>query len=237
MFSLIFPGQGSQAVGMCKDLYENFEIVKKLFNEADKILEFPISKIILDGPKNQLDLTENTQPAIFLVGYSIFSVITNEHKLDINNCSYFAGHSLGEYTALASAGYLSFSDTIKILKTRGRAMQSSVPKGEGGMVAVLGSKIETIEKLISENKNNYKCFIANDNSEGQIVVSGKNMDLENFSKNLKKKTIKNIKLSVSAPFHCELMAKATGIMKDEIEKLTFVPSERFIVSNVTGKNK
>ena len=235
MFSLIFPGQGSQTVGMCKDMYLKFDLIKKIFKEADDILNFPITDLIFNGPKEKLDLTENTQPAIFLVGYSIFSVITNEHKLDINNCSYFAGHSLGEYTALASAGYLSFSDTIKILKTRGRAMQSSVPKGEGGMVAVLGSKIETIEKLISENKNKYKCFIANDNSEGQIVVSGKNIDLENFSSDLKKKTIKNIKLSVSAPFHCELMAKATGIMKDEIEKLTFVPSERFIVSNVTGK--
>ena len=235
MFSLIFPGQGSQAVGMCKDLYENFDLVKKLFNEANEILNFPISKIILEGPKDQLDLTENTQPAIFLVGYSIYSVISKKLKGDTYKCLYFAGHSLGEYTALASAGYISFEDTIKILKIRGSAMQSSIPKGEGGMLAVLGSKIEIIEKLIFENKSNYECFVANDNSDGQIVVSGKNKDLKKFSYDLKKQAIKNIKLAVSAPFHCKLMAKATEIMKAEIEKLNITQSDRFIISNVTGK--
>ena len=235
MFSLIFPGQGSQAVGMCKDLYENFDLVKKLFNEANEILNFPISKIILEGPKDQLDLTENTQPAIFLVGYSIYSVMSKKLKGDTYKCLYFAGHSLGEYTALASAGYISFEDTIKILKIRGSAMQSSIPKGEGGMLAVLGSKIEIIEKLIFENKSNYECFVANDNSDGQIVVSGKNKDLKKFSYDLKKQAIKNIKLAVSAPFHCKLMAKATEIMKAEIEKLNITQSDRFIISNVTGK--
>ena len=235
MFSLIFPGQGSQVVGMCKDLYENFDLVKKLFNEANEILNFPISKIILEGPKDQLDLTENTQPAIFLVGYSIYSVMSKKLKGDTYKCLYFAGHSLGEYTALASAGYISFEDTIKILKIRGSAMQSSIPKGEGGMLAVLGSKIEIIEKLIFENKSNYECFVANDNSDGQIVVSGKNKDLKKFSYDLKKQAIKNIKLAVSAPFHCKLMAKATEIMKAEIEKLNITQSDRFIISNVTGK--
>ena len=235
MFSLIFPGQGSQAVGMCKDLYENFDLVKKLFNEANEILNFPISKIILEGPKDQLDLTENTHPAIFLVGYSIYSVMSKKLKGDTYKCLYFAGHSLGEYTALASAGYISFEDTIKILKIRGSAMQSSIPKGEGGMLAVLGSKIEIIEKLIFENKSNYECFVANDNSDGQIVVSGKNKDLKKFSYDLKKQAIKNIKLAVSAPFHCKLMAKATEIMKAEIEKLNITQSDRFIISNVTGK--
>ncbi len=235
MFSLIFPGQGSQVVGMCKDLYENFDLVKKLFNEANEILKFPISKIILEGPKDQLDLTENTQPAIFLVGYSIYSVMSKELKADTNKYLYFAGHSLGEYTALASAGYINFEDTIKILKIRGSAMQSSIPQGEGGMLAVLGSKIEIIEKLIFENKSNYECFVANDNSDGQIVVSGKNGDLKKFSYDLKKQAIKNIKLAVSAPFHCKLMAKATEIMKAEIEKLNITQSDRFIISNVTGK--
>ena len=235
MFSLIFPGQGSQAVGMCKDLYENFDLVKKLFNEANEILKLRISKIIIEGPKDQLDLTEKNQPAIFLVGYSIYSVMSKELKADTNRYLYFAGHSLGEYTALASAGYISFEDTIKILKIRGSAMQSSIPKGEGGMLAVLGSKIEIIEKLIFENKSNYECFVANDNSDGQIVVSGKNEDLKKFSYDLKKQAIKNIKLAVSAPFHCKLMAKATEIMKAEIEKLNITQSDRFIISNVTGK--
>ena len=172
MFSVIFPGQGSQIVGMGKEFHAKFAIVRELFNEADDVLGFPISSLILTGPKDQLDLTENTQPAIFLVGYSIFQLIKKEFKIDLNKASFFAGHSLGEYTALASAEALSFSQSLKILKTRGNAMQSAVPIGEGAMVAVLGSDIEKIEKIIEENKDKYECFIANDNSNGQLVVSG-----------------------------------------------------------------
>ena len=221
MFSVIFPGQGSQIVGMGKELHAKFDTVKKLFNEADKILEFSISSLILEGPKDQLDLTENTQPAIFLVGYSIFQLLKKEFELDLNKASFFAGHSLGEYTALASADVLSFSDTLKILKIRGNAMQSAVPKGEGGMVAVLGSDIEQIEKIIEENKNKYECFIANDNSNGQLVVSGNINNIDKFILDLKSNSIKNIKLPVSAPFHCKLMKKATDIMTKEIAKLEF----------------
>ena len=235
MFSVIFPGQGSQIVGMGKELHAKFDTVKKLFNEADKILEFSISNLILEGPKNRLDLTENTQPAIFLVGYSIFQLLKKEFKLDLNKANYFAGHSLGEYTALASADVLSFSDTLKILKIRGNAMQSAVPKGEGGMVAVLGSDIEQIEKIIKENKNKYECFIANDNSNGQLVVSGNINNIDKFILDLKSNSIKNIKLPVSAPFHCKLMKKATDIMTKEITKLEFKDPKNILISNVTGK--
>ena len=235
MFSVIFPGQGSQIVGMGKELHAKFDTVKKLFNEADKILEFSISSLILEGPKDQLDLTENTQPAIFLVGYSIFQLLKKEFELDLNKASFFAGHSLGEYTALASADVLSFSDTLKILKIRGNAMQSAVPKGEGGMVAVLGSDIEQIEKIIKENKNKYECFIANDNSNGQLVVSGNINNIDKFILDLKSNSIKNIKLSVSAPFHCKLMKKATDIMTKEITKLEFKDPKNILISNVTGK--
>ena len=235
MFSVIFPGQGSQIVGMGKDLYAKFDTVKKFFNEADKILEFSISNLILEGPKDQLDLTENTQPAIFLVGYSIFQLLKKEFKLDLNKANFFAGHSLGEYTALASADVLSFSDTLKILKIRGNAMQSAVPKGEGGMVAVLGSDIEQIEKIIEENKNKYECFIANDNSNGQLVVSGNINNIDKFILDLKSNSIKNIKLPVSAPFHCKLMKKATDIMTKEIAKLEFKDPKNVLISNVTGK--
>jgi len=234
MFSVIFPGQGSQIVGMGKELHEKFDTVKKLFNEADKILEFSISNLILEGPKDQLDLTENTQPAIFLVGYSIFQLLKKEFKLDLNKANFFAGHSLGEYTALASADVLSFSDTLKILKIRGNAMQSAVPKGEGGMVAVLGSDIEQIEKIIEENKNKYECFIANDNSNGQLVVSGNINNIDKFILDLKSNSIKNIKLPVSAPFHCKLMKKATDIMTKEIAKLEFKDPKNVLISNVTG---
>ena len=235
MFSVIFPGQGSQLVGMGKDLHDKHSLVQDLFKEADDTLGFSISKLILEGPKEDLDLTENTQPAIFLVSYSIFKLIKEEFKIDLNKASFFAGHSLGEYSALTSAGSLSFSDTLRILKIRGNAMQSSVPKGEGGMVAVLGSEIETIEKIIKDNKDKYECYIANDNSMGQIVLSGKIDDLEKMMGDLKAANIKNIKLPVSAPFHCKLMSKATMVMNEEIAKLNFKEPENKLISNVTGK--
>ncbi len=235
MFSVIFPGQGSQIVSMGKEFYTKFDIVKKLFNEADEILGFSISNLILEGPKDKLDLTENTQPAIFLLGYSIFQLLKREFNIDLNKANFFAGHSLGEYTALASANALNFSDTLRILKIRGNAMQSAVPKGEGGMVAVLGSEIEKIEKIIEENKNKYECFIANDNSNGQLVISGNNNQLEKFISDLKSNSIKNIKLPVSAPFHCKLMKKATDIMAKEIEKLEFKDPTNILISNVTAK--
>ena len=234
MFSVIFPGQGSQIVGMGKEFHAKFEIVQKLFKEADEVLNFPISDLILNGPKEKLNLTENTQPAIFLVGYSIFQVVKQNFKIDLNKAKFFAGHSLGEYTALASAGVITFSDTLKILKVRGEAMQSAVPKGEGGMVAVLGSEISKIEKIIENNKNMYECFIANDNSTGQIVVSGDTRGVDKFILDLKKENIKNIKLPVSAPFHCKLMKKATDIMNDEIKKVEFKDPNNILISNVTA---
>ena len=235
MFSVIFPGQGSQLVGMGKDLHDKHSLVQDLFKEADDTLGFSISKLVLEGPKEDLDLTENTQPAIFLVSYSIFKLIKEELKIDLNKASFFAGHSLGEYSALTAAGSLSFSDTLRILKIRGNAMQSSVPKGVGGMVAVLGSEIETIEKIITDNKHKYECYIANDNSMGQIVLSGKIDDLEKMMGDLKAANIKNIKLPVSAPFHCKLMSKATMVMNEEIAKLNFKEPENKLISNVTGK--
>ena len=187
MFSVIFPGQGSQSIGMGKEFFDNYEIVKKLFKDADNILGISLSKLILEGPKDELDLTINTQPAIFLVSYSIFQVIKNEFGIDLGKAKYFAGHSLGEYSALACANCLSFSETILLLKKRGDAMQNAVPKGEGGMLAVLGSKIDDIEKILNDNKENFFVEIANDNSEGQIVVRGKIKDLVQFSETLKQK--------------------------------------------------
>ena len=235
MFSVIFPGQGSQLVGMGKDLHDKYELVQNLFEEADDTLGFSLSNLILNGPKDELDLTENTQPAIFLVSYSIFNLFKEEFNIDLNKASFFAGHSLGEYSALASAGSLSFASTLKILKIRGKAMQNSVPKGVGGMVAVLGSDIEKIKKIIQENESKYECFIANDNCEGQIVLSGNIDDLEKMMIDLKAASIKNIKLPVSAPFHCKLMNKATHIMSEEIPKLSFKEPKNTLVSNVTGK--
>tara|TARA_B110000008_G_scaffold266240_1_gene292225 strand:- start:764 stop:1690 length:927 start_codon:yes stop_codon:yes gene_type:complete len=234
MFSVIFPGQGSQIVGMGKEFYDKFDLVKDLFKLADEKLNFPLSKLILEGPKEELDLTANTQPAIFLISYSIFNVVKNEFNINLSKAKYFAGHSLGEYSALSCAGYLSFSDTLKILRTRGNAMQNSVPKGAGGMVAVLGSTVEIIEKILKDNERKFKAQISNDNSEGQIVLSGKTEDLDNLILILKKNSIKNVKLPVSAPFHCSLMIKATKIMSEELNKLDFKESKNKLISNVTA---
>jgi len=234
MFSVIFPGQGSQIVGMGKDFFEKYNLVKELFKEADETLGISLSKIIMEGPKEELDLTINTQPAIFLISYSIFQVVKKEFNIDLNQAKYFAGHSLGEYSALSSANYLNFSDTIKLLRIRGDAMQNAVPKGEGGMLAVLGSTVEIIEDILKENQNNFLVQIANDNSQGQIVLSGKNTDLVKLIEVLKSKNIKNIKLPVSAPFHCQLMNKATDVMKKEIEKANFHDSKNILISNVTA---
>tara|TARA_Y100001970_G_scaffold292670_1_gene435032 strand:- start:401 stop:1327 length:927 start_codon:yes stop_codon:yes gene_type:complete len=234
MFSVIFPGQGSQSVGMIKDLYDNFSYIKDLFNQADEELGFSISKIILEGPKEDLNLTENTQPAIFLASYSIFEMIKKENNSNFENAKYFAGHSLGEYSALAASGSLDFKRAINLLNKRGKAMQAAVPKGVGGMVAVLGVEIAEINDLLKKNQNNFKCYIANDNSNGQIVLSGLNSDLDKFIETLKLKKIKNIKLPVSAPFHCKLMDKATSIMKDEITNTNFEKPKNAIISNVTA---
>ena len=235
MFSVIFPGQGSQIVGMGKEFYEDFELVKSLFKEADETLNFSLTKLILEGSKKELDLTINTQPAIFLISFSIFNVIKKEFNIDLNKAKFFAGHSLGEYSALSCARYLNFSETLKILRIRGNAMQNSIAKGQGGMVAVLGSSIEKVEKILLNNTKNFEVEIANDNSEGQLVLSGKNDDLAKLIQVFKEKSIKNIMLPVSAPFHCSLMKNATKIMTKEINKLNFRDGENKLISNVTAK--
>ena len=234
MFSVIFPGQGSQSVGMGKDFFRRFNIVKKLFKEADEVLGVELSKIIFEGTKKELDLTKNTQPAIFLISYSIFQVIKNEFNINIDKAKYFAGHSLGEYSALSAAGYLNFADTISLLRIRGDAMQNAVPNGEGGMVVTLGSNINDIEKILKDNEKNFMVQIANDNADGQTVLSGLNTDLAKLSDILELNNIKNLKLPVSAPFHCSLMKKATLIMKKEIEKVKFSDGRNKLISNVTA---
>ena len=235
MFSVIFPGQGSQIVGMGKEFYDKFDIVKNLFKDADEALSLPLSKIILQGPKEKLDLTSNTQPAIFLISYSIFQVAKKEFNIDLHKAKYFSGHSLGEYSALACAEYLNFRDTIKILKIRGNAMQSSVPKGQGGMLAVLGTSVKNLEDILRKNQNNFAVEIANDNSDGQVVLSGNLKDLEKLSLFLRENKIKDVKLPVSAPFHCSLMNKATDTMREEINKLNFNQGSNSLISNVTAK--
>ena len=234
MISVLFPGQGSQSVGMIKDLYDNFGYIKDLFVQADDVLNLSLSKIIFEGPIDLLNETENTQPAIFLVSYSIFKLIKNETSFEIDKANYFAGHSLGEYSALACSNVINFDDTIKLLKIRGQAMQNAVPKNEGGMIAVLGENINKIEEIINNNKNKFECYLANDNSNGQVVISGKKINLEKFEVELKKSNIKNVRLPVSAPFHCILMKSATQIMTKKLKDTKFSTPSNEIVSNVTA---
>ena len=234
MFSILFPGQGSQNIGMAKELFENFNYVKEYFLNANELLNKNLSKIIFDGPKNDLDQTENTQPAIFLVSYSFFKVIEKETEFKLKEAKYFAGHSLGEYSALCCAEALSFDQTINLLKRRGAAMQNAIPNGEGGMLAILGQTIENINSILKENKKKFICYIANDNSNGQIVLSGKKINLELLSEILIKKNIKFVKLPVSAPFHCPLMKNATDEMKNLIIKTEFNDPIVNIISNVTA---
>jgi [acyl-carrier-protein] S-malonyltransferase len=234
MFSVLFPGQGSQIVGMAREFYENFAYVKEYFAQADEILKKKISKIILEGPKDQLDQTTNTQPSIFLVSYSIFNVIKNETNFNLNNAKFFAGHSLGEYSALCCADSLNFEQTIDLLKHRGNAMQNAVPNGEGGMLAVLGINIDEINNIFKKFDNKLYCYVANDNSNGQIVISGKKDSLLLLSNELKNNKYKYVSLPVSSPFHCPLMNKATEEMSNKINNTQFKDPIVNIVSNVTA---
>ena len=234
MNAILFPGQGSQIVGMGSEFYNKFSIVKKIFNQADEKLKFKISKIILEGPEEELKLTKNTQPAILTVSYAIFSVLKKEFKYNFENTKFFAGHSLGEYSALVCAESLKFEDALYLLYERGKAMQEAVPVNEGTMIAVLGSKIEELKKLIIEAKINGVCEIANDNADGQTILSGDvnsiNL-LKNILKDYKKKFIP---LNVSAPFHCSLMKPAALSMQNKIESVIFKKPIFDIVCNVTS---
>ena len=236
MNALLFPGQGSQIVGMGSEFYENFDVVKTIFKEADEKLSYNISKIILEGPENELQLTQNTQPAILTVSYSIFKVLKEEFGFEFKNFSYFAGHSLGEYSALVCAESLSFNDAVYLLNERGKAMQEAVPVGKGSMLAVLGIKAEELNNMIQNiNLKEGICEIANDNANGQIIISGDKDSIQSFHNLLKEKKIKSIPLKVSAPFHCSLMKPAAEIMKNKINKVKFYDPIFEIINNVTAK--
>ena len=235
MSVLLFPGQGSQIVGMGSEFYNNFELVKKIFKEADEKLNYPLSKIILEGPDDELQLTQNTQPAILTVSYSIFKILEEEFNFNFKSTQFFAGHSLGEYSALVCSGSLDFRDAVYLLNERGKAMQEAVPVGKGKMIAVLGLKTNEISDLIKGQ--NYKgiCEIANDNAEGQVIISGDFETVSLFQNFLKERKVKSIQLKVSAPFHCSLMKSASENMKEKIIKTNFKKPFKQIVSNVTAK--
>ena len=237
MRAVLFPGQGSQYVGMGSDFYEKFQSVKNFFEVVDKTLGFSLSNLILNGPEAELKLTKNTQPAIMVVGVSIFNVLNQICNLNLKDSKFFAGHSLGEYTALVCAGSLSIERAAYLLHERGKAMQEAVPEGRGAMIAVLGMKIDEVEKEMNLLPKEEICEIANDNSNSQVVASGTTTAIEILSKNLKKKKKKGIVLPVSAPFHSSLMKKASGIMKNKIESTDFLKPKPSIISNVTAKKE
>jgi len=235
MKAILFPGQGSQIVGMGSEFYNNFDKVKDIFKEADEKLKFKISDLILKGPETSLRLTENTQPAILTVSYAIYQILIKEFNFDIKNLKYFAGHSLGEYSALVSSNSLIFSDAAYLLHERGKAMQEAVPVGKGSMLAILGAPIEKIEEIIKKNKNEGICEIANDNADGQVIISGDKESVDNFNLLIKKERIKSIPLKVSAPFHCSLMKKAAIKMEEKINNTIFENPAVEIISNVTAQ--
>jgi len=235
MSALLFPGQGSQIVGMGSEFYNNFDIVKKIFKDADEKLNYSISKLILNGPEDQLQLTQNTQPSILTVSFSIFKVLKEEFNFDFNTFNYFAGHSLGEYSALVCSQSLKFEDALYLLYERGKAMQEAVPVGKGSMLAILGAKIKDIYDLLNSFKEKGVCEIANDNADGQVIVSGDKDSIVSFQSLLKEKKIKSIPLKVSAPFHCSLMKPAADKMSDKIKNTNFRSPTHSILSNVTAK--
>jgi len=238
MSALLFPGQGSQIVGMGSEFFNGFDLVKKLYEKADDVLNFPISKIILEGPEDKLQLTKNTQPAILTVSYSIFKVLKEEFSFDFTSFKNFAGHSLGEYSALVCSESLAFEDALYLLHERGKAMQEAVPVGKGSMIAILGMEIEKINELLkSRNVDNKVCEVANDNAIGQVIVSGDKNSIDLLQKDLKEQKIKSILLKVSAPFHCSLMKPAANKMKEKIDITKFKNPLFKIVNNVTAKSE
>ena len=219
--SLVFPGQGSQKIGMGKEFFDNFQIAKEIFQNVDDSLSQNLSKLIFEGPLDELTLTENAQPAIMTVSMAILKVLKREFGFDVRNASFCAGHSLGEYTALAATDCLSLSEVALLLKERGNSMQNCLPKGKGAMAALIGLEINEVKKLISELSNNLVCEIANYNSINQIVVSGDTEAIDLITSKAKEKKIKAIKLLVSAPFHCKYMLETSNKLKKSFDKLIF----------------
>jgi len=234
MKAIIFPGQGSQKAGMASEFQGNFKIVKDIFERGDEALNFSLSKIILNGSDEDLKKTEITQPAILITSFAIFSVLKKEFNYDLSKTKYIAGHSLGEYSALVASDSLSLEDGLKLVHERGKLMQAAVPQGEGAMLAVMGLDINELDSLIKKFDKKGICEIANDNSPGQIILSGDKQTLVAFSNYLKVEKKRSIFLPVSAPFHCTLMKPAAERMKLFLEKTNFKNPNIQLISNVTA---
>lgn len=234
--ALLFPGQGSQFIGMGKDFYDQYESAKSVYNELDLALNRPLSDLIFEGSDIDISLTTNSQPAIMATSIAIFRTIQAEKLIDTNNIKFVAGHSLGEYSSLVVNESLEFSDAAKLLKIRSEAMQESMPVGTGGMAALIGASLEQIDDILPELSEHGKIYIANDNANGQVVLSGEISAIDYICDNSKKYNIKRaIKLPVSAPFHCELINSAATTLKNEVVNFHFKDFKYPLVSNVNAK--
>lgn len=233
--AFVFPGQGSQVVGMGKDLAQAFPTAKAVFDEVDDAIGKPLSTIMFDGPMEELTLTANTQPALMAVSIAVVRVLA-EHGVEMTSADYLAGHSLGEYSALCAAGTVSLSNTAKLLKRRGEAMQRAVPVGEGAMAALLGLEFDDAKAVAEEAAQGEICQPANDNASGQVVVSGQKTAVERAIEIAKAKGAKRaMLLPVSAPFHCALMQPAADEMAQALADVPFSAPVRPIVTNVTAQ--
>lgn len=235
--AFVFPGQGSQAVGMGREVAEAFAVAKEIFEEIDEALKQNLSRLMFEGPDDELVLTENAQPAIMAVSLAVMRVLSEEGGIDLSQTAAFvAGHSLGEYSALAAVGCLSVTDTAALLKTRGRAMQEAVPLGEGAMAALMGLDLETVRAVAEEAAGADVCTTANDNAPGQVVVSGTAAAIDRAIEIAKAKGAKRaIILPVSAPFHCTLMAPAADVMADALAGVSMTPLPVPLVANITAQ--
>lgn len=230
-----FPGQGSQAVGMGKALAESFSAAKAVFDEVDAALSQKLSQVMWEGPQETLTLTENAQPALMAVSVAVVKVLEAEAGLDLaRDVKFVAGHSLGEYSALAAARAFSISDTAKLLKLRGQSMQKAVPVGTGAMAALLGVELDAAKALASEAARGDVCDVANDNGGGQVVVSGSKAAVERAAEIAKGKSIRAMMLPVSAPFHCALMQPAADAMREALSKVQVKKPAVPVVANVTA---
>jgi [acyl-carrier-protein] S-malonyltransferase len=232
--AFMFPGQGSQAAGMGKGLAESFAAARAVFAEVDEALGQKLSALMWEGPEADLTLTENAQPALMAVSMAVIRVLEAEHGITVANAAKFvAGHSLGEYSALAAAGTFSLADAARLLKTRGLAMQSATPVGTGAMAALLGLDFATAAAAAAEAAQGEVCQAANDNSDGQVVVSGTRAAVERCAEIAKAKGAKRaVMLPVSAPFHCALMQPAAEVMADALTRVTMNAPVVPVVANV-----